>query len=426
MEHELVIRLRDYADSFPVVDTHEHLCTEDVRLKQHVDFSTLFSHYCMYDLVAAGMPKDDFDAFYDSETAVDRKWELFVPYYSNIKSGSYARSAHLTMERFYGYPELRNADDAVVVSERIRQANVKGLYRSVLKDACNLRTSITCGPTESDPEFFHCVAGMNGFVEIRSVNDLQGLCGLMKEDLPTTLGRYVDAVGRWVGRISAGGVRGLKLALAYQRDLEYRSTTKADAERVFNRIYEESQGWRPVVLGYNETRPLQDYLVHRLAEMAAQNNIPLVFHTGIQTGNNNHLDNCRPERLWSLINRHPQTDFILLHGGLPWTDEAGMLAKYFANVYLDMAWMHIISPEISRKALNTWIDMVPGNKVFGFGGDYSVVEKVYGHLTMAKENITAVLAQRVSDSAMSEETARQWVRRLLYDNPARGYRLNEA
>ena len=425
MRSDVAARLREFMGTFPIVDTHEHLAAERVRIGQRVDFSTLLSHYCMYDLVAAGMPKPEFDAFYSPDTAVAEKWRVFEPWYDEIRTGSYGRAAHLAMERFYGCERITSVNDAEAVTERIRATNVPGLYRRVLKEACGLKTSIVCGPTESDPEFFHCVASMGGFVNVRSVAELERLCALMGAPASTTLSRYVDAIGQYVRRIAAKGVRGLKLALAYERDLDFQGTTTADAERVFDRIHEESQGWRGVVLGYDETRSLQDYLVHRLAEMAAEAGIALVFHTGIQTGNNNRPDNCRPERLWSLVHRHPATTFVLLHAGLPWTDEAGMLAKYFANVHLDMAWMHIISPEIARRALRTWVDMVPRNKVFGFGGDYCVVEKVYGHLVMAKENMSATLAAKVDEGAISGEDAYGWAKALLHDNPTRVYRLDE-
>jgi len=39
-----------------VVDTHERVPDEAERLNQQVGFTTLFSHYCRSDLVAAGMP----------------------------------------------------------------------------------------------------------------------------------------------------------------------------------------------------------------------------------------------------------------------------------------------------------------------------------------------------------------------------------
>jgi predicted TIM-barrel fold metal-dependent hydrolase len=116
--------------------------------------------------------------------------------------------------------------------------------------------------------------------------------------------------------------------------------------------------------------------------------------------------------------------FNLLHGGLPFVDEAGTLAKYFPNVTVDMAWMHVISPDISVRALCDWVDLVPRNKVMGFGGDYLVVEKVYGHLVLARENLARALAAKVEQGALRRQEASAWARALLWDNPRALYRLD--
>lgn len=412
--------LVDYMGTFHIVDTHEHLPSESERLKQEVDFSTLFSHYCTSDLFAAGMSLDDLFA---AGLTVEERWRVFEPYYHIIKNGSYARSARLAMEKFYGCSDLTSLDDAIAVSERMKEANKLGLYRKVLKDACGLRTSLVFGGTNVDTEFFTTVEYVTHLTDISSQNAIETLAAEFGR-MPTTLSGYVECIGGFIRRKKEFGAKGLKFEYAYMRDLEFRNTPTCDAERVFSRIFEESQGWRSRVLGYEETRPLQDYLVHRIVEFAGDLGLPVVFHTGIHAANRNDPDNARPERLWSLVNGHLGTKFVLLHSGIPWVDEAAMLAKYFANVYLDMAWMHIISPEISVRALRSWVDLLPRSKVFGFGGDYSVVEKVYGHLTMAKQNIARALVAKTEEGAMTEDDARSWARSLLHDNSVAVYRLD--
>src|SRR5690606_9797433 len=124
------------------------------------------------------------------------------------------------------------------------------------------------------------------------------------------------------------------------------NVTTSEAEKIFNRLHDEYFGFRRNGLGFNETRPLQDYLTHRIIEMGTKLDLPIIFHTGIHGGRND-LGNGRPLPLWNVFNRYVKTKFVLLHGGLPYTEETGIMVKYFDNVYLDMAWMHIISPEIS-------------------------------------------------------------------------------
>ena len=423
---DLVTELMQFMDTFPVVDAHEHLPAEESRLKQDVDFSTLFSHYCIGDLISAGISAEHQNRFYSPKTDPAEKWQIFQPYYDRIHDGSYARSARIAMKKFYGFDDLRSEADALAVTERVREANAAGLYQRVLKDACNLRVSLVFGGHEVDERHFRAVEYLSGPCDVRTMNDVESMAQFMGYDgIPPTLDRYVDILGEFLATRKEDGLAGVKFAYAYQRDLEFPGVTTHDAERVYDRIFEESQGWRDVVLGFGEARPLQNYLVHRVVEFCGELDLPVVFHTGIQAGNENRPDNCRPERLWSLINRYRGTTFVLLHGGIPWVNEAALLSKYFANVYLDMTWMHIISPEISRRALSAWVDLLPKNKINGFGGDYSVVEKVYGHLVMAKENIAHTLASFVENGAMTTDEAMQWAKAILHDNPARIYHLDK-
>ena len=66
--------LRDEIARIPVVDCHEHLPPEAERVAGHVDFFTLFSHYCVGDLVAAGAGPDVLARLESPETPVVEKW----------------------------------------------------------------------------------------------------------------------------------------------------------------------------------------------------------------------------------------------------------------------------------------------------------------------------------------------------------------
>ena len=405
-----------------IIDTHEHLPSESERLRQQVDFATLFSHYCKADLVSAGMSEQDYLRFTSPGLSPAEKWELFSPYYPRIASGSYCRAAHLAMERFYGVSHLAGPDDAEALSQQVQAANQPGLYRRVLKEACRIVTSMNFGDMNVDREFFTPVLFATHYTEISIVAELEAVAGETGAPI-TSLSRYVEGLSAHLARQQKEGLRGIKFHYAYMRPLRFEPVDTGTAERLFGRISDESRGWRPHVLGYEEARPLQDYLVHRLVEIAGDLDLVVVFHTGLQADNYNDPEHTRPTPLWNLFRRYPQTRFNLLHGGIPFVDEAGLLAKYFPNVTLDMAWMHVISPELSLRALRAWIDLVPRSKILGFGGDYCVVEKVYGHLVLARENIATVLAERVATGAMTRPQASAWARALLCDNPREVYRL---
>ena len=99
------------------------------------------------------------------------------------------------------------------------------------------------------------------------------------------------------------------------------------------------------------------------------------------------------------------------------------MAKNFANVYFDMCWLHIISPKVAREYLAEWIETVPANKIMGFGGDYKFVEGVWAHAAMARENVAAVLAEKVLAGYFTEEDAVALAVKVLRQNAIHVYRL---
>jgi predicted TIM-barrel fold metal-dependent hydrolase len=412
-----------WMETIPVIDSHEHLPNEAERLDQRIDFFTLFSHYCIDDLAAAGLSEDDL-ARLQGDAPVDQKWSIFAPYYEQMADGSYARCAHLAMRRFYDMGRLASAAQAIELTARMRAANRPGLYKRVLKDACGIVTAMNFGGTGVERRFFTPVNFVTGYAEVHSPQALQVVEQEAGRSLPT-LSRYVQALGEILSREKDRGTKGIKFHWAYMRPLYFQTVPTADAERVFNRIMDEGQGWRPVTLGYEETRPLQDYVVHRLVELAGDLDLTVVFHVGFQARPWMKLDDTRPGQLWSLIHRFRQVRFNMLHAGIPWMEEAAVMAKQLPNLYLDMGWTHAMSPELSTRAVKAYVDLVPRNKVLGFGGDYCVVEKVYGHLVLARQDIARALADKVSEGALSMDRAQLWAQAMLYDNPAEAYQLDK-
>jgi len=86
-------------------------------------------------------------------------------------------------------------------------------------------------------------------------------------------------------------------------------------------------------------------------------------------------------------------------------------------VFIDMCWGHIVSPEAARRALVEWLDAVPANKISAFGGDYCFVDGIYGHQLLARQNVAAALAQKVTDGSLSHARAEEIATWVFVDNP---------
>ncbi len=417
LERELVEEL----ETIQTVDAHEHLPPECSRIGVQRDFYTLFEHYCRGDLVAAGATNDELQFFADRDQPLGERWKRFKPFFEAIRTGAYARSALLVIRDLLGIDELTE-QTYPEVGARLTAMNKEGLYEKILREHCNLAACIACWCLDDAadyPDYFYHLAPSPQVLDLTSEQALSSLgrsCNRSIHSLDDALACMTEIVERWA---ADPRVVGIKVGHAYQRSLAFQKVTRHEAEMVFNCIL-TNEGHQ---LSGREAIPLQDFLLFQLVARADAVALPMVFHTGLQAGNLNRVRNADPLLLQTVLEEFPRAKFDLFHGGMPWVREIAVLAKYFPNVHLNMAWMHIISPAQARSALSEWLDMVPNTKIFGFGGDYGIVEKVYGHLVLARQNIAAVLAEKIHTGAFSRSLASQVAQRLMFDNPNRFYGL---
>ena len=217
------------------------------------------------------------------------------------------------------------------------------------------------------------------------------------------------------------GMVGIKSGLAYRRILYYENVMKEDAVRVLDLMLDEVKGRN---LSFDDLKPLQDYMMHRVLELADKSRLPVVIHTGLHAGNGNIIENSKPTHLVNLFQQFPDVKFVLYHGSYPYGGELSTLAKNFRNVYIDLCWLHVISPSYTKRYLHEWLETVPASKIMGFGGDYQNVENVYGHLLFARQIIANVLAEKVRDGYFTESEAMKIAKMILYDNAVNLYKLS--
>ena len=304
-----------------------------------------------------------------------------------------------------------------------------GLYEWVLREKAGIEriildTSTDTPVEEVDRRFFSPVIRFRDFVIVRSRVEL--------EALETRCGRKIHSLNDLVDSLKAEFRRvyphvvGVKIGLAYMRTLKFDKVSFREAEEVFNNIYKQEMFDRitigktrrtvPAGLSLNECKPLQDFMVHKVIQFASEMDLPIQIHTGLQEGNENIITNSNPTLLVNLFREYKEVKFDIFHGSYPYIGELAALAKNFPNVYVDMCWLHIISPYKAREALSEWLDTVPSNKIFGFGGDYRFIEGVYGHSVIARENIAKVLADKVAEGILTDEQAMKIAEKLLRKN----------
>ncbi|MEM2913910.1 MAG: amidohydrolase family protein [Candidatus Bathyarchaeia archaeon] len=389
-----------------IVDAHEHLPPEKERVSKKVDLFTLFSHYTHADLITAGMKRENYNRILDTSVPLDERWKLFKPYYKLSKHTSYFRAAQIAINEFYGEESL-NDTNYTSVSEKIENANRPGLYKLVLKDKCHIKVVLTqIGRIpDADRDFLVPILPMKLFwsqEKLMEAKANKGICSLAD---------YLVFIKEELEEWKRMGVVGVKMI---SRNIE--EIPEKKAYKAFKNLLEGEQ---------REIGVLQDYITEKVIDFASEFGLVVAVHTGIIWTNWQDFTLHNPTYLIPLLIRHQNARFDVYHAGIPWIRETGIMGKSFPNIWLNLCWCHMISQEMTCSALNEWLDLVPVNKIIGFGGDLDMpVEKIYGHLVMAKEDISTVLAQRVIKGHMTKKEALDIAKMWLYENPIILYGLD--
>ena len=221
----------------PTVDAHEHLPPENDHLAEAHDFYSLFEHYCLADLVAAGAAPAELALFANRELPLDERWQKFSPFFSAIRTGGYARSALWVVRDLLDLPDL-NDETYVEVGRRLQALQKPGLYDAILRERCNLAACIDCWYLDRTPYpdyFFHLASG-HDMVDLMSQEDLNRLaerCDQTVHRLEDVLACMTQTIDRWRANPQ---VVGIKSTHAYQRSIAFQKVTRHEAELVFNRI----------------------------------------------------------------------------------------------------------------------------------------------------------------------------------------------
>ena len=159
-------------------------------------------------------------------------------------------------------------------------------------------------------------------------------------------------------------------------------------------------------------------MMNRLCQLCLEAGVPLQIHTCMQRETRYVLLDRRPTLLNSLFCRYPELRVDLFHGGYPWYVQAGLMAKYFPNVYIDGNWGADISPSGYGAALTAWIDTVPMNKILARGGDHMIIEHACVSLSVARDPIVEVLVDLAEREYCDLDLMLIVARRILCDNGA--------
>ncbi len=416
-------RLGDEIAAMPVFNYHEH-CWKAFSTdhEQELDLPYfLYFGYLSSNLRAAGLDQTpDFDYLSDPqlEDGSERAWSLMAPYLEVVRNTVFYRYLLISLRDLFDIEEndlygetWRRASQRIRQYSRDRKGRGAELAARMGTTATVLdaKAGLAILPnTEPSSHTLINVIRLDGFIhEGRRLDKFL-------EDFPgKDFEQWVELFEEMFARSLKNGAAGFKCGLAYNRRLDFGSPPRQEAARIFDRGVLEATP--------EEKKTFQDYMMNRLAELCVEADVPLQIHTGMTS----HIGDSNPVHLTEFFYQHPDLRVDLFHGGYPWSTLAGLMANNHENVFIDGCWLHGISYAGYRQALTSWIETVPMNKIFAWGGDHTILEQSYGSLVVARELVADVLADLVQRDYFDVELALLVARRMLHDNGVEFWRLQE-
>lgn len=408
--------LHEFIHSFPLVDTHEHLFSEEEYLRLKPDIlSVLFSHYLQHDLVCSGASfEPDTEGCLAGASAgeagsetrsadetLDARFRRVEEGWKRSAHTGFGEAARLTAERVYGITDISVASlrGAQAIHHRLLEP---GKHLEILRAMANLDSVQVDGfsevpPGATHPDFYRYDINLRAYCAGECPGELS--FDRNERELEAVFARNLRAIA-------------VKTQHAYDRPLEWMPRDRGEARR----SYEARRAKGPEHAAAPEP-VVGDRALGEVARLCAEYQLPLKIHTGYMAGTGfMETRGMGAGGLCQLFQAYPQTTFVLMHISYPFWREAIVLAKHYPNVYLDMCWAWSIDPHSSREFVRTFIHAVPSHKLFAFGGDTFWPVAVVGFAEQARRHLARALADEVSDGCLSEREAISLARRFMREN----------
>lgn len=397
-------------ESMQTVDCHSH--TTRPGEYYAAGPRSLFNFTSYFDRTMESVTGGQTAKLYEGCASDEERWKRLKQVLAKARNVSYWRHHVVTYQALFDLSDDDLSDDNWrALNDRIvERTSGADWYRHVTDDVCKLRTQVRNIPWFEDwePEYFTGVLRMEGALQLHERETRERLEERVDRSI-TDLASCKEALVALAEEYRARGIVGIKLAHAYQRTLDSQRVSAVTAASIFDRAL-RGEKLRP-----GQVKRLQDHIIFFLAGICAETGLVFDIHTGVQT-NWGRVPESDPLLLLPLIHAHRSARFNLYHGGYPYSREIGMLAKHCPNVWLNAAWMYLVTMEGTRQSLSEWIDLVPGYRILGFGSDVGWPELIYGHLLMARSCIADVLATKVRRDFLSRSAALDLARMMMHGN----------
>jgi predicted TIM-barrel fold metal-dependent hydrolase len=239
---------------------------------------------------------------------------------------------------------------------------------------------------------------------------------------PPTLSEYLSrVVTPTLERHRQGGAVAEKFEAAYLRSLAFEKVDRAVADQ----IYAQHRA-----LTETAYKPLQDFLFRYIAAECGRLGMAVHLHTAAGAGGYFEVAGANPSHLELVLN-DPElrnTNFVMVHGGWPFTREIGALLTK-PNAYLDFSQQSsLIAPTILAATLREWLGYVPEKVMFAtdaypYSDEVGWEEAGVMASHAGRRALAIALTGMVRDGEITRARASVLARMVLRENAKKLYRL---
>jgi hypothetical protein len=416
--------IREFVNEVTVVDVHEHHFPEVIG-SGNVNLLRLFREsYAGWTtrrpyLLPSEVGFRDIDS-----PAVERtSWEALAPYLEGSGSNSFVRNLVSALKELYGLRESdltcdnwESLDESVQSHHRLRTWPMEVLKRAGIERVItDPYTDPLLDARKSLGPQYNAVLRINAFAcgwhpdsHDHNGNSAPALLSRLQL-LPRTFDDYLDALEEVVSGCALRNQVGLKNALAYDRYLDFDEPDLMLAR----------EAWGKSKPPPAERKAFSDFVVDRFCRLASKFDIPMQIHVGTAI-----IRGSGPMAVAGLVERHPSTRFLLMHLAYPWSRDLLGMAFVYRNIWLDLSWSHLLSPTHFKLALHEAVENLPDETRMMIGGDNLHIEETYGAIKRARQLISAVIDEKITEGYISHANAERLAKKILRENAIKFFQLH--
>lgn len=248
----------------------------------------------------------------------------------------------------------------------------------------------------------------------------------LMQDLIVAHADFDEIVDRFAATVRSAreqGYSGLKSIVAYRTGLQVVRWSKEDAARAFAEARSQAVSQGKLRIAH---KPLLDYLLHVAFSQAAEQQLPIQFHTGygdsdtdLRLGNPLHLRDVMAEPAYQNM------PIVLLHESYPYSQFGAYLAAIYPQVYFDLSYTIPFVDKLEMLAFTRQaVSVAPASKLMYSTDGIYIPEMYWAGALRARSVLEQVLQEMIDADEIDEEQAYQLARWILHDTAHEVYRLS--